>query len=1188
MDSTPSVRVKQVSIALVGALYLFVINFPELPFQLTIGLDSSWMYGINQAQAQHLHFGSEINYSYGPLGFAVFPLNVGSNLAYAFGLNVGVTLLTAGLGALALYRSASVVRGLLFVGGLTAGLRIAPLVDEHLGASTEYRAYFVVLLALALALSSRRRHALALLATAVAATTLLVKLTVGAACGATVVMYLVIERLRGRTSWGHVALYAGAYVVAVAALFTLTGNRAADLGLFLHYSLEILRSADLMSLPGPASEVLLAAMCFALLMPLLLRSTAPSLRAVAWLTLPALVVAYKHSFVRQDFHVLNLFTVFLGCFAALALFAEARRDGMLVAAGVLMSYAAATVVFANRAHPLPSPTFFDPTAGVRRMRTYADWGALRDKTAAEFTQMLGQRVLPPDLQAKLRGRTVDVVPYETSYVAANQLRWQPRPMFQSHLVATPQLDALNAAFFAGDAAPEYVLYHFDAVDGRHPFFDEPAGLRALWCHYTFERRERDLLVLQRRSFSPCGDLVPGERQVVRWGQEVPVPDAQDGLQLLLHIRESSWGWLRRVLFRAAVAHMMVTYVDGMQQGYRLVPRVAGDGLWIGSLPRDLDGVQRLLTGPPPPRVRSFRLLTAAPESFAAEISIEFARVADAPWVDGIRQATGAVDDAHLRSAAHDSANWLMHGGTYDEQRFSTLDHIDTGNVAQLRLAWSFDIDTDQAIEATPLAVDGVLYTTAPVSIVYAVDARTGRELWHYDPHVSPASTEKACCGNVNRGVAVYKGKVYVGALDGRLIALDAATGKQVWEALTVDPSRPYTSTGAPRVVEGKVIIGNAGADLGVRGYVSAYDADTGALVWRTFTVPGDPSQPFESPALERAAQTWHGDWWTIGGGGTVWDGIAYDPDLRLLYVGTGNGGPWNRHIRSPGGGDNLYLSSILALRPSDGALVWYYQETPGDAWDYASTQQIILADLPVGGSPRKVLLHAPKNGFFYVLDRASGQLLSAEKFAEVTWATRIDLATGRPVEVAGADYRDKEFVLKPSTFGAHGWHPMAFNPLTGLVYLPVQEIAVTLAADSRFTYRPGKMNTGTGQKDFPPEMAAGHLLAWDPVGQHEVWRVAQAGPWNGGTLTTAGNLVFQGTTDARFVAYRADTGEKLWEARTGTRILGGPITYLVDGVQYVSVMATRGGAYERTPTLNNGRLLTFTLGGGAAPAAAAR
>ena len=564
---------------------------------------------------------------------------------------------------------------------------------------------------------------------------------------------------------------------------------------------------------------------------------------------------------------------------------------------------------------------------------------------------------------------------------------------------------------------------------------------------------------------------------------------------------------------------------------------------------------------------------------------------DAETQARLRAATASVDDARLVAAAGEPANWLTHGGTYAEQRYSPLAQIDAANVSQLGLAWSLETGTDRGLEATPIVADGVLYATASWSIVFAVDAKTGEELWRYDPQVPRATGAKACCDVVNRGVALYKGRVYFGTLDGRLIALDAASGKPVWEVVTVDQTRPYTITGAPRVVEGKVLIGNGGAELGVRGYLSAYDAETGALAWRFYTVPGDPSKPQESKALKQALKTWKGgEWWKVGGGGTCWDAMAYDPELRLLYVGTGNGSPWSRFVRSPGGGDNLYLSSILALRPDTGELVWYYQETPGDTWDFTATQHIILAEIPVLGKPRKVILHAPKNGFFYVIDRKTGKLISAEKFAEVTWAERIDRKTGRPVPIKSANYSKKPVVVKPSPFGAHNWQPMSFNPQTGLVYIPAQEIPMTFAVAKGFEYRPGAWNTGTDFgliTEVPRAAVSGSLLAWDPVKQKEAWRVPYTTPWNGGTLTTAGNLVFQGTATGTFVAYRADTGEKLWEAPAGTGIVAGPVTYEVEGEQYVSVLAGWGGVFAlaggdgaaAAGVRGGGRLLTFRLGG---------
>jgi PQQ-dependent dehydrogenase (methanol/ethanol family) len=537
---------------------------------------------------------------------------------------------------------------------------------------------------------------------------------------------------------------------------------------------------------------------------------------------------------------------------------------------------------------------------------------------------------------------------------------------------------------------------------------------------------------------------------------------------------------------------------------------------------------------------------------------------------------GGIDDARLRAADAEPGSWLAHGRTWAEQRFSPLELIDSSNVANLQLRWSFPTGTKRGLEATPIVVDGVMYTTSTWSVVYALDARSGELVWKWDPQVPREVGQKACCDVVNRGVAVYRGRVYSGTLDGRLVALDAKTGVPVWEVRTVDPKGAYTITGAPRVLAGKVLIGNGGAEFGVRGYVSAYDAETGELVWRTYTVPGNPEEGFESEALERAAQTWSGEWWALGGGGTVWDSMAYDPDLNLLYVGTGNGSPWVRALRSPGGGDNLYLSSILALDPDDGRLVWHYQTTPGDNWDFTATQHMILAELAIDGRRRKVIMQAPKNGFFYVIDRQSGELLSAEPYVEVTWASHVDPKSGKPVEVPGQDFREGLRFVKPTFFGGHNWQPMSFNPDTGLVYIPAQEVLGAYRRDPAFRVQDGEFNVGTDLNVFAafgPPSANGHLLAWDPVRQREAWRVPLGMPWNGGTLTTAGNLVFQGTADGRFVAYSADEGRTLWVSHTGTGVIAAPITYEIDGVQYVTVMAGWGGAFA-------------LVGGTAAPGAA--
>ncbi|MEO6725034.1 MAG: PQQ-dependent dehydrogenase, methanol/ethanol family, partial [Blastocatellia bacterium] len=525
-----------------------------------------------------------------------------------------------------------------------------------------------------------------------------------------------------------------------------------------------------------------------------------------------------------------------------------------------------------------------------------------------------------------------------------------------------------------------------------------------------------------------------------------------------------------------------------------------------------------------------------------------------------------IDDAALKKADARKGDWITHGRDYAETRFSPLKQINQATVKNLGLAWSFDTNTNRGLEATPIIVDGVMYTTGSWSIVFAIDARTGKQLWRWDPQVAHSYGPKACCDAVNRGVAVYKGNVYVGTLDGRLVALDAALGKVVWEVMTVDPAKQYTITGAPRVVKGKVIIGNGGGEYGMRGYVSAYDAMTGKLAWRFYTVPGDPAEPVEAamkPAMENAAKTWTGEWWKLGGGGTVWDSMAYDPELDLLYVGTGNGSPWNRNVRSPGGGDNLYLSSILALKPDTGALVWHYQTTPGDMWDYTATQHIILADLAINGQKRKVLMQAPKNGFFYVLDRRTGELISAEAYGKVTWAKGVDKKTGRPIETPESRYKDKPSTQLPGPLGAHNWQPMSFNPQTGLVYIPAQETGFIYGQERNFKYGDRGWNIGIDfglVKDAPTALPTGHLLAWDPVAQKERWRVPYVVMWNGGTLTTAGNLVFQGTADGRFVAYSADKGAKLWEVNVGTGIIASPVTYELDGVQYVSIMAGWGGA----------------------------
>ena len=567
----------------------------------------------------------------------------------------------------------------------------------------------------------------------------------------------------------------------------------------------------------------------------------------------------------------------------------------------------------------------------------------------------------------------------------------------------------------------------------------------------------------------------------------------------------------------------------------------------------------------------------------------------------IRAVTAKVDGAAIRANAATGTDWPSYGLDYAETRHSKLAQVTADNVKNLGLVWSYDLESTRGVEATPLVVDGIMYVTASWSVVHAIDVRTGKRLWVYDPKVDRSKGYRGCCDVVNRGVAVWQGKVFVGAYDGRLVALDAATGAKVWEQDTViDHKFSYTITGAPRVFKGKVIIGNGGAEYGVRGYITAYDAATGKQAWRWFTVPGDPSKPFENEAMAKAAKTWDpaGKWWEFGGGGTAWDTMTYDAGLNLIYIGTGNGSPWARNQRSPKGGDNLYLASIVALNPDTGKYVWHYQETPGDNWDFTSTQPMILADLKIDGKPRKVILHAPKNGFFFVIDRTNGKFISAQNFVDVNWATGYD-KNGRPIETAIARTADRPREIIPSPFGARNWHPMSFNPSTGLAYMPVQGVPLTLMDNKNWKFNSSQplephsnigWNLATYVNAEPPKSQPyGRLVAWDPVAQKERWRVDQVSPWNGGTLSTAGNLVFQGTADGRFIAYDARDGKKLWETATGTGVVAAPATYSVDGKQYVSIAVGWGGVYgiaaRHSDRKGPGTVYTFALGGAAKPPA---
>lgn len=566
--------------------------------------------------------------------------------------------------------------------------------------------------------------------------------------------------------------------------------------------------------------------------------------------------------------------------------------------------------------------------------------------------------------------------------------------------------------------------------------------------------------------------------------------------------------------------------------------------------------------------------------------------------------TGAegVTAERLLQAGSDPTQWLMDGRSYDAQRYSPLDSINEHNVSGLGLEWFHELDTFRGVEATPLFADGVLYNISAWNVTTALDAKTGKVLWTYDPQVPREWGRYACCEPVARGLALWKSNVIIATLDGRLISLDGKTGMPTWSVQTFEKEWPYSITGMPRVFDGKVVVGNSGADLGVRGFVSAYDADTGRKLWKFFLVPGDPARgpdgEASDPVMEMAAKTWNGQWWQLGGGGTAWDSFTYDPKLKLVYIGTGNGSPVAQHHRSPGGGDNLFLCSIVALDVETGAYRWHYQEVPGEDWDYTCTQSIVLADLPIEGKTQEVLMHAPKNGFFYVLDRRTGKLLSAKNFVPVSWASHIDLETGRPVMNAAARYGVDPVLVTPGPGGGHNWFPMAYNPDTRLAYFPAYEHWFVYALDPDFVPKKFRSNGGWGgytgealkkrmalQKEGDAKENA-RLVAWDPAKQEAAWTVPLPRHGNGGVLTTAGNLVIEGTTKQTLSIFRATDGKALWEMPVQSAPVAGPITYSIDGEQYIAVNAGWGGGAAQVErgigTAQNrasARLLVFKLGG---------
>lgn len=599
---------------------------------------------------------------------------------------------------------------------------------------------------------------------------------------------------------------------------------------------------------------------------------------------------------------------------------------------------------------------------------------------------------------------------------------------------------------------------------------------------------------------------------------------------------------------------------------------------------------------------------------------ESAQQSDLSTETSSQQQFANISWERIKNADSEPDQWLTEGRDFGKGHYSPLTQINKDNVSQLGLAWDHKLTTTRGLEANPIVVDGVLYTSGTTGRVYALNAKTGEELWYFDPMSDGQVNRYTCCDEVNRGVAVFDGMVYVGSLDGRLFGLNAETGAVMWEQDTlIYKDRAYTSSGAPEVAGDVVVIGNAGADYDARGYVSAYDRKTGEFKWRFFIVPGDPKLGFEHPELEMASETWDpNSRWDVGGGGTAWNAMVYDPELNLIYIGTGNAALFNWHERSPSGGDNLFLCSILAINPDTGRLAWHYQQVPRESWDFTATQPMILTELEFDGVKRKVLMQAPKAGFFYILDRATGELLSADKYVPVNWATHVDLETGRPnIDSEAVDYKDEPKFVIPSGMGGHAWNPMAYSPDTGLVYIPaIESGALTSDATEGHVYRPKQANAGNStlfgnmlsmNPDFLQEpmksalrevqeqgldKSRAVLKAFDPLTGETKWEQEAIGWWDrAGVLATAGGLIFQGTDSGFINAYDANSGAQVLNLEIGTSIIAAPISYAIDGEQYIAFMAGWGGGgwfspYEHSAVRkygNQGRIIALKLGGGAVP-----
>jgi quinohemoprotein ethanol dehydrogenase len=583
------------------------------------------------------------------------------------------------------------------------------------------------------------------------------------------------------------------------------------------------------------------------------------------------------------------------------------------------------------------------------------------------------------------------------------------------------------------------------------------------------------------------------------------------------------------------------------------------------------------------------------------LGLQFALLALAACAAGPSSAPAARPDQQLASPA--AGEWPSDGRDYTAQRYSPLTQIDQANIGQLGLAWFDELDTYRGVEATPIYADGVLYNILPFNVAIAYDARTGERLWTYDPQVPRENARYACCEPVSRGLAMWRDKIIIATLDGRLIALDKATGRPVWTTQTFERDFPYSITGAPRVFEDMVVVGQSGGDFGVRGFVAAFDAETGQKLWKFFLTPNDPAKgpdgEASDPVMDWIRGTWSEDglWKQLGGGANPWDSIAYDPELELVYVGTGNASPHSRYYRSQNQGDNLFVCSIVALHAETGEYAWHYQMNPGEEWDWTCTQSMILADLEIEGRKRQVLMQAPKNGFFYVLDRATGEFISAAAHVIQNWNEGFE-ANGRPITREAVRYGFDPALVMPGPGGAHNWFPMAFSPRTGLAYFPSYQSGFVYALAPNWRPQPMRSNSGWG--GFGPDMAARRaplqaqanaiekawLTAWDPVKQQLAWQVELPRHGNGGVLVTASDLVFEGTTRQTFAAFDARTGRQLWEFPTQSAPVAGAIAYELDGVQYVAINAGWGGGaaqIEQGAGIElpraKARLLVFRLGG---------